>query len=114
MEADKFYRFRRRDYPKIRKLVGEFRCFLPPIPTKLFKQLVEYLLWRKTASAVGDERSTRIEVFLELSIGNGILLTTFWAGKDNGSGAGRKAGKEALCHRYRLQSLPCTPFWDSL
>lgn len=118
MEIGAFYRFSCEDYPKIRELLAEFGCSPPIVPDDFILHLQENLLWRKTTPTVGENGGIRcgLEVFLDLGEDEGVLLTTFWAWDDDihrttGAGESREG---ALCQRFNLQPLPCTPFWEPL
>lgn len=66
---------------KLDRLVGEFDAPLPEVLGDYFGQLLEHLLWRKTASAPESDGCPALHVFLDLGEGDEVLLATIWAGK---------------------------------
>lgn len=66
---------------KLDRLVAEFDAPLPEVLSDYFSQLLEHLVWRKTASAPESDGCPALQIFLDLGEGDEVLLATIWAGK---------------------------------
>jgi hypothetical protein len=66
---------------KLDKLVEEFGVFLPELLSETFTQLLDNLVWRKIASALGGEGDVTLQVFLDLGEGDEVPFATIRAGK---------------------------------
>jgi hypothetical protein len=110
MDTVEVYRFRAEEYVRLRELLLGFGFRPPQVPTGFIFEQIGNFVWRKTASAVHDDGSSgsRLEQFLDLGEGEGILLATFWAWDNECSGTGGKARKteKILSRSHELQPLP--------
>jgi hypothetical protein len=66
---------------KLDRLLGEFGVSLPELLSDNFSQLIENLLWRKTASAIENDGSLALVVSLDLGEGDEVHLLTLRAGE---------------------------------
>jgi hypothetical protein len=66
---------------KLDRLLKEFGVSLPEILSETVGQLLENLVWRKTASALGGEGDVTLQIFLDLGEGDEVPFATIRAGK---------------------------------
>jgi hypothetical protein len=66
---------------KLDRLIEEFGVSLPELLSETFTQLLDNLVWRNTASALGGEGDVTLQVFLDLGEGDEVPFATIRAGK---------------------------------
>lgn len=65
------------------RLLGEIGISLPELLSDNFSQLIENLVWRKTAPAIENDGGLTLVVFLDLGEGDEVQLLTLRAGEIN-------------------------------
>ena len=66
---------------KLDILLEECGVVLPELLSETFTQLLDNLVWRKTASALDGEGDVTLQIFLDLGEGYEIPFATIRAGK---------------------------------
>jgi hypothetical protein len=65
------------------RLLGEIGISLPELLSDNFSQLIENLIWRKTASSIENNGGLTLVVSLDLGEGDEVQLLTLRAGEIN-------------------------------
>jgi hypothetical protein len=81
---DKVFRYDPSDpesRPKLDGLLKEFGVSLPELLSETFTQLLDNLVWRKTASTLDGEGDGTLQIFLDLGEGDEVPFATIRAGK---------------------------------
>jgi hypothetical protein len=66
---------------KLDRLLKEFGVSLPELLSETVSQLIENLVWRKTASALNGDGDGTLQIFLDLGEGDEVPFATIRAGE---------------------------------